>query len=249
MNKIIISPSILEYEPNLENSFEKIRKILSSGIEWIHIDIMRKPFIPDKNKFSEEALSELYNKFKDYVKFDFHLMVSEPDKLIEFLNNIVENKKDTMITIHIESYRKGLGKYDSKDYDLINKFKEINKKNVLLVYNKLKEIKDKGFKVGLALEPNTSLENIKEEMFDLLDMVLLMSVSSGSGGQKYTDNVTNKIKELREKHKKLMIQVDGGMNEETIPVVVKAGANNLVIGSYITRADEPVKQIKSILSS
>ena len=258
MNKIIISPSILGYESNLEDSFEKIRKIISAGIEWLHIDIMRNPFIPGKNVFSEKLLSRLYNELKNEVNFDFHLMVSNPDELIEFIDSIVDDdkKKNTFITIHREAYRENLGEYDSKEFDLMDietgdsdldkKLGDINIEYGKLVFNKLKEIKDKGFKAGLALEPETSLKNISDEMYGLLNMVLLMGVSSGTGGQSYREEVTNKIKELRNMHEKLMIQVDGGMNEDTIKEVTDAGANNIVVGSYITKAENPVEKLNLI---
>ena len=96
------------------------------------------------------------------------------------------------------------------------------------------------------MEPGTSLKNISEKMAQVVDMILLMSVSSGAGGQEYRHEVTNKIREARQRYKELMIQVDGGINEEILPEVIEAGANNVVIGSYITRARDPINPVGHI---
>ena len=80
----------------------------------------------------------------------------------------------------------------------------------------------------------------------MIDMLLFMSVCSGAGGQSYHNEVTAKIREARQKYKNLTIQVDGGVNKSTIDIVVNAGATNLVIGSYITEAENLAKRIKEI---
>lgn len=259
MSKIIVSPSILGYETNLDGSIENIRKILSCGIEWLHIDVMRKPFIPSKNTFSEESMSKLYNEFADKAKFDFHLMISEPDQVIETINKIIsdpDKRRDTIITIHREAYRNGLGVYNSKEYDLFEistgnssldeRLRAANIESGELVCRTLKTIKDGGYKTGLALEPGTSLNNVSKEMLNVMDMILLMSVSSGAGGQGYRQEVTDKIGEAYQRYGRLMIQVDGGINEATLPEVIEAGANNIVIGSCITKSENPIDPINRI---
>ncbi len=249
MNKLL-SLSILEYEPCLGQAIEQIREILSYGIDWLHIDIMRKPFIASKTAFPEEQIIRLYEELKDEVDFDFHLMVSEPDSLIRTISAIVPDDKRSKsnVTIHREAYRYDAGYYTSKDYDLLttkaeNAFlaellREVNRKSGEKVLEKLEEIKRLGFRTGLALEPGTCLENISEEMLSTLDMILLMSVRSGEGGQYYIHEVTSKIKEANQRYNGLVVQVDGGINEKTLPEVLDAGANNIVIGSYITNAKD-----------
>ena len=250
MNKSRLSLSILEYEPCLDQSIESIRAILAYGVDWIHVDIMRKPFIASRTAFSEEQIAKIYEELKDEVDFDFHLMVSEPDSLIKTISIIVpEDKRDkTNITIHRESYRYDAKHYTSKDYDLLTvktgndlfdkHLREVNRKSGEEVLEKIEEIKSLGFRTGIALEPGTCLENISEEMLSTLDMILLMGVRSGEGGQHYMHKVTDKIKEANQRYKPLMIQVDGGVNEENLQEVLDAGANNVVIGSYITRAKD-----------
>ena len=251
MKKITISPSILEYEHDIKGSMEKIKEILSCGIEYLHIDIMRKPFT-QKNAFSEKAIEMLYREFHNEANFDFHLMVSNPGGLIAYLNKMVRNsdKENTYITIHREAYRKGLGMYESKDYDLLNihdsHVREINEKTGKLIEKALKTIKHYGFKAGIALEPNTSIKNITDDMAHYADLILLMSVCSGAGSQPYKKEVTGKVKEARHKYKHKAIQVDGGINEKTIGEVIHAGASNIVIGSYITKADDPGVPITKI---
>lgn len=264
MKKIIISPSLLEYEPDLRMHIQDIEKMLSSGIEWLHIDVMREPFIPSKHTFPEDLISFLYDEFADKAKIDFHLMVSNPEPLIELIDKKVgcEKKKSTNITIHREAYRNGLYPYQSKDNDFLrldtgdpqinDDILRANERTGDEVYETLRELKESGYKTGVALEPGTSLENITGYMANHADMILLMTVSSGLGGQSYNHSVTEKIRQTRKKYPEIMIQVDGGINHKTLPEAVEAGANNIVIGSYITRAEDmniPISRIKAYLES
>ena len=96
----------------------------------------------------------------------------------------------------------------------------------------LQSIKTCGKKVGIALNPSTPLEMIKYDLKNI-DMVLIMTVNPGFGGQKFIEDMTEKIKELRNINKDIDIQVDGGINAETAKKVKEAGANILVAGSYV----------------
>lgn len=97
-------------------------------------------------------------------------------------------------------------------------------------------IKSYGVKAGVSLNPGTSPELIKYIINDL-DLVLVMSVNPGFGGQKFIENSVEKIKELRKMNDKIEIEVDGGITEETIVKCKEAGANVFVAGSYIFRGD------------
>jgi len=113
----------------------------------------------------------------------------------------------------------------------------------------IKKIKKKKLKAAVALNPNTPITKIKPILKDL-DMVLLMTVHPGFGGQKFISSVLTKIKQLRkisdQQKLKLDIQVDGGINAETAKKVVNAGANILVAGSYIYNSKNPIAAIKSL---
>ena len=262
---VIISPSLLGYEKDLRQHNQRIQQIIETGITQLHVDVMREPFIPDREAFSEDDMKWLYGKFGDLVDFDFHLMVDKPGELIRTIDSIIpkDKKQNTNITIHREACRDrrsrkegGLGKFANKEYDLLtyktkdhDLDKHLREGNTLSgnrVYLTLEYLKKTGYLAGLALEPGTSLDNITQEMLANMDKLLLMTVNSGAGSQGYIPEVTPKIIEVHQRYHKLTIQVDGGIKEATIPTVIQAGAADLVIGSYITGADDMAARIYSI---
>lgn len=113
------------------------------------------------------------------------------------------------------------------------------------IYN----IKEAGMKAGVALNPATSIRSIEDVITDL-DMVLIMGVNPGFGGQKFIENTIDKVKRLREMIKeagaKTLIEVDGGVNAETAPRLVEAGVNVLVSGSYVFKAADPLQSIHTL---
>lgn len=100
----------------------------------------------------------------------------------------------------------------------------------------LKQIKEKGMKAGVSIKPGTEVE-VLEEYLEELDWILVMSVEPGFGGQGFIEGALDKIKWLREKAPTLDIAVDGGINDETARLCEEAGANVLIAGSYIFKAD------------
>ena len=109
----------------------------------------------------------------------------------------------------------------------------------------IKQIKDLKVKAGVSINPATSLKTIKH-VIDKVDLVLIMSVNPGFGGQKFMLEVLEKISELRAQNTDLDIVVDGGINEETAKLAVKAGANVLVAGSYIFGAKDRCSAIAKL---
>ncbi|MBT4240359.1 ribulose-phosphate 3-epimerase, partial [Candidatus Peribacteria bacterium] len=107
------------------------------------------------------------------------------------------------------------------------------------------KIRKKGCTAGIAINPDTPISDIENIMTEV-DLALLMTVQPGFGGQSFRTEVLEKIKELRKKVPELMIQVDGGINEETAAQCIEAGANNLVAGSYIFGADDREAAIQSL---
>lgn len=104
------------------------------------------------------------------------------------------------------------------------------------LHRALQMIKSVGIKAGVALNPATDIE-VLDNVIDLIDLVLVMTVNPGFGGQKFIDNTLQKIKRIREKYPHIDIQVDGGINNETAKLVKEAGANILVAGSYVFKGD------------
>jgi len=113
----------------------------------------------------------------------------------------------------------------------------------------LSQIKNCGIKAGVSINPHTPIENIKNVLY-MVDMVLIMTINPGFPGQKYIENTTEKIVNLKkiidEKGYKVDIEVDGGINETTAKTAAKAGANILVAGSYIYGAEDTEKAIQTL---
>mgnify|MGYP003614669715 FL=1 len=134
--------------------------------------------------------------------FDVHLMIEDPDK---YIADFVDAGAD-IICVHVEST-----KHLNRTIQLIKSYKK---------------------KVGVALNPSTTLDSIKYDLNNI-DMVLIMTVNPGFGGQKFIPEMLQKIAELREIAPNIDIQVDGGINDEISKLVIEAGANVLVAGSYV----------------
>ena len=117
------------------------------------------------------------------------------------------------------------------------------------LHRTIQEIHDAGMKAGVTLNPSTPVSSLEDIITDV-DMVLLMSVNPGFGGQKFIENTINKVKRLRklieESGSKVLIEVDGGVQAETAPRLVEAGVDVLVSGSYVFKAENPIATIKSL---
>ncbi|MFA6917729.1 MAG: ribulose-phosphate 3-epimerase [Candidatus Gracilibacteria bacterium] len=109
----------------------------------------------------------------------------------------------------------------------------------------LKKIRGLGVKAGVSVKPGTPVSRIFS-VLDLVDMVLVMTVEPGFGGQKFMEDMMMKVRALRAKKKHLDIEVDGGINDETAKIAVWAGANVLVAGNYIFKAKNRRKAVESL---
>lgn len=141
--------------------------------------------------------------------FDVHLMTANPDKLVDKYIKAGAN----LLSFHYEAI---------EDKEKLPKI--------------LKKIKNAGVMAGLAIEVDTNI-SVLEPLLRCLDLVVIMSVKTGKYGQEFNKSVINKIKTLRSMNQDILIEVDGGMNDKTAPLVVKAGADILVSGSYIYNND------------
>lgn len=195
---------------------EQIKILENEGVKILHIDVMDGDFVPSIS-FGMPVIKSIRKESKMF--FDVHLMVTEPER---YIRDFVECGADS-ITVHAEACE-----------DL--------ERTVEL-------IRAAGVKVGVSIKPATPVNDISH-LLDEVDMVLVMTVQPGFGGQKYLEECTEKIKELRElidaEGLDTQIQVDGGINEETLSTVMEAGANLIVAGSYAFREDlaESVQDIQ-----
>lgn len=212
----IISPSILSAD--FKKLGLEVEKCISAKCEWLHFDVMDGHFVPNIS-FGSVVLKSI----KDYnIFYDVHLMISDP---LKYAESFIENGAN-LITFHVESYD--------------------NKKKIM---DTIKFIKDKGVRVGLSIKPKTSVDEIKEYL-PYLDVVLVMSVEPGFGGQKFNNIAVSKIAELnaiREQNNyNYLIEVDGGINDETSKLCIKSGVDILVAGSYIFNSNDYEERINKL---
>jgi len=202
MNKVL--PSILGVKDvnNFIDKLTNLRENKISDINAIHIDIMDGKFV--ENRCMDISDIEIV-KDKGYIA-DVHLMVEEPEELIE---EAIKLGADN-ITIH---------------YEIANFYK------TLKYLTKIQQKYNIG--IGVSICPETDIYAL-EPILTKIDSVLIMSVHPGKGGQAFIEDSYKKLKELRKLSKKIRIVVDGGVNNTNINKIIDSGADNVVIGSYLT---------------
>jgi ribulose-phosphate 3-epimerase len=188
--------------------------------ELLHVDVMDGHFVPNIT-----IGPPVVRCIKTKLPLDCHLMIQTPEQYIE---DFVKAGASS-ITVHQE-----VCPHLSRVIQQIKSYK--NSKTRLPL------------KAAVSLNPATPIEMI-EEVLDEVDMVLIMSVNPGFGGQEFIDSVLGKIMALRELKPELDIQVDGGINPATAQKCVQAGANILVAGSYIFEAKNRRKAIENLRNS
>lgn len=199
------------------NLQSEVEMVNESKAQWFHIDIMDGVFVPNIS-FGFPVLKQIQKHAKKPL--DVHLMIVNPDQFIQkFADHGAE-----ILTVHIEAC----------DH----------------LHRTVQAIHAAGMKAGVALNPHTNISLLEDIIADI-DLVCLMSVNPGFGGQKFIENTYKKVKKLgkmiAESGSKALIEIDGGVNSETAPKLLEAGADVLVAGSYVFSAQDPKGTIAGLV--
>ncbi|MBF0440776.1 MAG: ribulose-phosphate 3-epimerase [Oligoflexales bacterium] len=213
-SSILVAPSLLSADPL--NLFDEIKEMESFDADFHHIDVMDGHFVPNLT-FGVHFIRPI-KKIAE-IPLDVHIMVSNPD--IVALEYIREGAD--IVTFHVEA--------SSHPHNL------------------LKRIRDEGGLAGIAINPGTYLGTL-EPLLEYVDLVNIMSVNPGFSGQSFITGSVNRVSKLLSmlkligREKDVLIEIDGGINSDTAKLVVEAGANVLVTGSYVFNSKDRKARIE-----
>lgn len=193
-----------------------IEMINNSEADWFHIDIMDGVFVPNIS-FGMPVLEAITRHAKKTI--DVHVMIVNPDQYIKTFAQL----GTTNLTVHFEACTH--------------------------LHRTLQAIKAEGMKAGVALNPHTNVA-LLEDIINDIDVVCLMSVNPGFGGQSFIERTYDKVKQLKEiitrNNASTLIEIDGGVSDKNAKQLVESGADVLVAGNYVFRAEDPVATIASL---
>ncbi|MBT3689950.1 ribulose-phosphate 3-epimerase [bacterium] len=207
MPKVV--PAILSKD--LDEIKKKV-KLIEGTFELLQIDIMDGKFVENSTYYD---ISEI-EKIDTNVKFELHLMVNNPDEIIDQ----IKGDRISRIIFHIEPVKERIE-------EVIHKIRELN------------------IDVGLALNPSTALKDISEYL-PKIDIVLLMTVEPGWSGQGFLESSYDRIRELREMNQEIEIEIDGGGTLENMQQLFDTGVNTIAMSSAIFKSENIEKVLEQL---
>lgn len=193
-----------------------IEMVNASEATWHHIDVMDGVFVPNIS-YGMPVINAI--KKSATKPLDVHLMIVDPDRYIEAFAKLGA----TNLTVHYEACTH--------------------------LHRTLQAIKAQGMKAGVALNPHTNVMVLEDTIQDI-DLVIVMSVNPGFGGQSFIENTYEKVKALKtlisRKNASTLIEIDGGVTTENAQLLVEAGADVLVAGSFVFKSTDPIATIKAL---